>query len=100
MGNSGRIYRHLMILSDGGKNRIPPKFPGSPPSYLIDQQQLQNYWNSDRSVVFITDFLRQPNDPDDPENLNLPQQVSKPALIVSNRKLYLNTSAQKSQCDF
>lgn len=100
IGNSGRSYRHLMILSDGGKNRIPPKFPGSPPSYLIDQQQLQNYWNSDRSVVFITDFLRQPNDPDDPENLNLPQQIIKPALIVGNRKLYLNTSAQKFQCDF
>ncbi|WP_019503690.1 glycosyltransferase family 39 protein [Pleurocapsa sp. PCC 7319] len=99
-GNSGRIYRHVMVLSDGGKNRIPPNFPGSPPAYLIDRQQLQSYWNSDRPVVFITDFLRQFNDLDDPENRNLPQGVGKPSLIINNRKLYLNAAAQKFECNF
>ena len=58
-------YRTVMVLADGGKNRIPPQFPGSTPEYLIDQIELQTYWNSDRPVVFLTDFLRQPQDKDD-----------------------------------
>ena len=98
-GTSDRIYRHVMVLSDGGENRIPPNFPGPPPAYLIDRQQLQSYWNSDRSVVFMTDFLRQSNDLDDPENLNLPQGASKSSLIINNRKLYLNAAAQKFECN-
>ena len=96
IGKSGRIYRNVMILSDGGENRIPPRFPGSPPSYLISKGQLQNYWNSDRPVAFITDFLRQPGDRSDPDTLNLPQGVTKPSLVIGNRKLYLNAAAQKT----
>ena len=99
-GKSDRIYRNVMVLSDGGENRIPPRFPGSPPSYLISKEQLQNYWNSDRPVAFVTDFLRQPHDPNDPDTLNLPQGVTKPALVIGNRKLYLNASAQKFECNF
>jgi 4-amino-4-deoxy-L-arabinose transferase-like glycosyltransferase len=87
------IYRTMMILADGGKNRIPPQFPGSLPQYLITQAELQNYWNSDRSVVFMTDFMRQPNDKNDPIGLNLPQGATEPFLISGQRRLYLNKSA-------
>ncbi|MBE9047505.1 glycosyltransferase family 39 protein [Pleurocapsales cyanobacterium LEGE 10410] len=88
-------YRTVMILADGGKNRIPPRFPGSPPQYLITKAQLQTYWDSDRPVVFLTDFLRQPDDDSDPLTLNLPQGAIKPYIIRGQRRLYLNRAAQK-----
>lgn len=92
---SDSSYRTVMILADGGKNRIPPQFPGSTPEYLIDKQQLQQYWNSDRPTVFLTDFLRQPDDINDPENLNLPQKNIAPYIVRGPRKLYLNQTAKK-----
>ncbi len=94
-GKHNIIYRTVMVLSDGGKNRLPPQFPGNPPQYLITQQQLQTYWDSDLPVVFVTDFLRQPNDKHDPPDLNLPQGATQPQLTISTRKLYLNPVAQK-----
>jgi 4-amino-4-deoxy-L-arabinose transferase-like glycosyltransferase len=90
-------YRTVLILSDGGKNRIMPKFPGSEPKYLITKSELQQYWNSDRPVVFLTDFLRQPNDSSDPPNLNLPQGATIPYLVNGQRRLYLNQAANQ-QC--
>jgi hypothetical protein len=94
-------YRTVMILADGGKNRIPPQFPGSTPEYLITQAELQTYWDSDRPVVFLTDFLRQPNDSSDPLTLNLPRGVIQPYIISGQRQLYLNQAAMKlaqNQC--
>ncbi len=88
-------YRTVMVLADGGENRLPPQFPGASPQYLISQAELQVYWNSDRSVVFLTDFLRQPNHRDDPLKLNLPQGANEPYLTVAQRLLYLNQVAQK-----
>jgi hypothetical protein len=88
-------YRTVMILADGGKNRIPPQFPGSTPEYLITQAELQTYWDSDRPVVFLTDFLRQPNDSSDPMTLNLPRGVTQPYIISGQRQLYLNQAAMK-----
>jgi 4-amino-4-deoxy-L-arabinose transferase-like glycosyltransferase len=90
-------YRTVLILSDGGKNRIMPKFPGSLPQYLITKSELQQYWDSDRPVVFLTDFLRQPNDSNDPPNLNLPQRTTTPYLVNGQRRLYLNPVANQ-QC--
>ncbi len=94
-GKQDTIYRTVMVLSDGGKNRLPPQFPGNPPQYLITKEQLQIYWDSDRPVVFVTDFLRQPNDPQDSPSLNLPQGATKPQLTIGTRQLYLNSVAQK-----
>ena len=91
-------YRIVMVLSDGGSNRILPQFPGSPPEYAITQEELQQYWNSPHPVVFITDFMRQPNDPGDPPDLNLPDQAGKPLLIVGSRRLYGNAAARKLWC--
>ncbi len=94
-------YRTVLILADGGKNRIPPEFPGSSPEYLITQTELQTYWDSDRPVVFLTDFLRQPNDSSDPLALNLPQGASQAYIINGQRQLYLNQAATKlaqNQC--
>ena len=88
-------YRTVMILSDGGQNRLPPKFPGSPPQYLLTRSQLQSYWNSDRPIVFITDFLRKPNDPSDPTDLNLPQKRQSPYMVKGERRLYLNQAASQ-----
>ena len=90
-----RPYRMVMILSDGGKNRLPPQFPGSPPDYLITQAELQQYWNSDRPTVFMTDFLRSPNNSQDPITLNLPQGAIEPYLVSGQRRLYLNEAATK-----
>ncbi|MGL6339575.1 MAG: ArnT family glycosyltransferase, partial [Waterburya sp.] len=84
-----------LILSDGGKNRIMPKFPGSAPRYLITKSELQQYWDSDRPVVFLTDFLRQPKDINDPPNLNLPQGTTAPYLVNGQRRLYLNQAAEQ-----
>ena len=93
-------YRTVMVLSDGGKNRLPPQFPGSPPSYLITKAELQTYWDSDRPTAFLTDFMRQPDDPNDPITLNLPQGAIEPYLVLGQRQLYLNKAAreQTRQC--
>ena len=88
-------YRTVLVLADGGKNRLPPRFPGAAPPYLIDSSQLQKYWDSDRPVVFLTDFLRQPNDNSDPVTLNLPQGATQPYAEIGQRQLYLNQAAQK-----
>ncbi|MBE9166933.1 glycosyltransferase family 39 protein [Pleurocapsales cyanobacterium LEGE 06147] len=97
-GRQDLIYRQVMILADGGRNRLPPNFPGSPPSYLISKQQLHKYWNSDRPVVFVTDFLRQPNDPKDPPDLNLPEDAGKPLLAIGQRRMYGNHATRKFWC--
>ena len=88
-------YLTVMVLANGGKNRLPPQFPGASPNYLITKSQLQKYWSSDRPTAFLTDFLRQPNDPRDPEDLNLPQTNIQPYLTKGQRKLYLNQAAEK-----
>ena len=92
-GKSGTQYRIIMVLEDGGNNRIPPIFPGERPSYALTKAELQEYWDSDRPVVFITDFLRQANDPNDPVTLNLPQNAGEALLVVSSRELYGNLAA-------
>jgi 4-amino-4-deoxy-L-arabinose transferase-like glycosyltransferase len=94
-GKPGIAYRVVMVLTDGGGNRIPPAFPGSRPEYAIAKNQLQKYWHSPRPVVFITDFMRQPNDPFDPPNLNLPDDAGEPLLVIGARKLYGNLAARK-----
>ncbi|MEM9506335.1 MAG: glycosyltransferase family 39 protein [Cyanobacteria bacterium P01_E01_bin.35] len=90
-----QLYRTILILSDGGENRLPPEFPGTPPEYLISRAELQTYWDRDRPVVFLTDFLRQPNDLQDPLSLNLPQGVNQPYITSGQRRLYLNQAATK-----
>lgn len=94
-GKQNTVYRTVMVLADGGANRLPPDFPGRQPQYLITKPQLQSYWNSDRPVVFVTDFLRQPNDPNDSIKRNLPQDALQPQLSIGMRQLYLNPAAQK-----
>ena len=88
-------YRTVMILADGGKNRIPPQFPGASPSYLITKAKLQAYWDSDRPTAFLTDFLRHQDDENDPVSLNLPESATEPYLVQGERRLYLNQAATK-----
>ncbi len=88
-----KIYRHVLVLEDGGKNRTPPQFPGDKPNYLIDKQQLQTYWNSMRPVVFVTDFLRDFNDPQDPIEINLPENANRSLLSIGRKQVYLNQAA-------
>ena len=92
-GKQDTIYRTVMVLADGGKNRLPPQFPGSPLSYLITKEQFTAYWYSDRPVVFVTDFLRQANNPNDPPDLNLPDDADRPLLAIANRRVYGNPAA-------
>ena len=93
--SKGNNYRNVMVLSDSGKNRLPPQFPGSTPEYLITQTQLQQYWDSDRPTVFLTDFLRSPQDRQDPISLNLPEAEKEPYLVNGQRRLYLNQAANQ-----
>jgi len=99
-GQGNTAYRIVLVLTDGGHNRLPPDFPGPRPGYAITKRELQEYWNSSRPVVFVTDFMRQPNSqqsPDnslDPPNRNLPQDAGEPLLVVGPRKLYGNSAAR------
>ena len=93
-GHSDSNYRTVKVLAEGGNNRLPPQFPGEVPEYLITRQQVQDYWNSKLPTVFLTDFLRQPNDQNDPLTLNLPQPDASAYLISGQRRLYLNQTAQ------
>ena len=99
-GKGNTIYRIVLVLTDGGHNRLPPDFPGPQPGYAITKRELQEYWNSSRPVVFVTDFMRQPNsqqspeNPPDPPNRNLPQDAGEPLLVVGPRKLYGNSVAR------
>ena len=95
---ASRNYRTVLVLSDGGSNRILPQFPGSPPEYAVTKAELQEYWDSGHPVVFVTDFLRQPNDPSDPLKLNLPDGAGEPLLVIGTRKLYGNVAARKLWC--
>lgn len=87
-------YPIVYVLKNGGENRILPAFPGKPPEYAIDAEQLQAWWRGDRPVVFVTDFLRQPGDPSDPMTRNLPEDAGDPLLIVGSRHLYGNRAAR------
>ena len=94
-GQQDTAYRIVMVLTDGERNRLPPQFPGPQPDYAITQRELQAYWDSSRPVVFVTDFLRQPNDSSDPPELNLPDNAGEPLLVVGPRKLYGNPAARE-----
>lgn len=94
-GTNNQIYRNVLVLEDGGQNRLPPQFPGAKPHYLINKQQLQTYWNSDRPVVFVTDFLRQPKNEEDPLNNNLPESAGKPIFVIGQRRLYGNQATKQ-----
>ncbi|WP_404790085.1 ArnT family glycosyltransferase [Altericista sp. CCNU0014] len=91
----GILYQTVAVLTDAGSNRLPPSFPGEPPPTLITKAQMQQFWSSDRPVVFVTDFLRRPDDPRDPPTLNLPKDAGEPLLEIGPRKLYGNASARK-----
>jgi 4-amino-4-deoxy-L-arabinose transferase-like glycosyltransferase len=100
-GVSGTAYQTLFVLADSGINRMPPSFPGPTPKMFITKAQMQKYWNGDNAsmlngpVVFVTDFLRRPDDPKDPLTLNLPKDAGKPLLEIGPRKLYGNAVARK-----
>ena len=96
LGKDDTYYFNVLVLQDGGANRLPPQFPGKKPDYLIDKQQLQSHWDSDRPTVFITDFLRDNNDPSDPIEANLPDNSGESIIKGSNRRLYLNQAARQS----
>ena len=95
-GKNTKIYRHVLVLEDGGTNRIPPKFPGNKPSYLINKQELHGYWHSMRPVVFVTDLLRNFNNSADPIELNLPHNVGQPLFSIGKRRVYINQAAIQS----
>jgi 4-amino-4-deoxy-L-arabinose transferase-like glycosyltransferase len=100
-GKPGTAYQILFVLTDGGTNRLPPDFPGPTPDMFITKAQMQQYWNGNsasippRPVVFVTDFLRRPEDPSDPPTLNLPKDAGQPLLEIGPRKLYGNEIARK-----
>ncbi|USR90387.1 glycosyltransferase family 39 protein [Phormidium yuhuli AB48] len=93
-GQGDRAYRIVYVLSDAGESRSLPIFPGPSPRYQISDAELQAFWQSDRPVVFVTDFLRDPNDPNDPLTRNLPDNAGDPLLVIGPRYLYGNPAAR------
>ncbi len=96
-GQGDRAYRIVYVLTDAGESRSLPIFPGSRPRYQISDLELQTVWQSDRPVVFVTDFLRDENDPDDPLTRNLPDNPGDPLLVIGPRHLYGNPAARWNQ---
>lgn len=92
---AGNLYKTVLVLTDGGSNRLPPAFPGATPVTLITKEQMQRYWSGDRPVIFVTDFLRMPNDINDPPTLNLPRDSGAPLLEIGPRQLYGNAITQR-----
>jgi 4-amino-4-deoxy-L-arabinose transferase-like glycosyltransferase len=88
-------YRTILVLADGGTQRLLPNFPGDFPAYALSKQQMQTLWQSDRPVVFVTDFLRHPQDASDPITRNLPHPTHPPLLKIGPRHLYGNQTAQR-----
>ena len=88
-------YPTVLVLSDGGVNRLLPNFPGEPPSYTVRQQEMRELWQQPQPVVFVTDFLRQPNDPNDPTDKNLPNEHERPLLAIAQRQLHGNSVARR-----
>ena len=88
-------YPMVLVLSDGGANRLLPNFPGEPPRYMLRQQEMRKLWQQPRPVVFLTDFLRQPDDPNDPREKNLPNDHERPLLAIAQRQLHGNLTARK-----
>jgi 4-amino-4-deoxy-L-arabinose transferase-like glycosyltransferase len=93
--SANTLYPTVLVLTDGGPNRLPPTFPGPKPKTLITKKQMQQLWQGDRPVVFVTDFLRIPKDPKDSPQRNLPKDSGKPLLEIGPRKLYGNAIARK-----
>lgn len=53
--------RRVYVMSDSPM-RNPPRFPGSPPEYLIDKVKLKELWSSKTPAIYITDFQRLTDD--------------------------------------
>jgi len=85
--------RCVLVMKDT-PGREPPIFPGAPPKYLIDRQQLAELWKGPKPIVYLTDFQRTdwvndpPNLPPEPLNEVTPKQAG-------NRKVYLNSAAME-----
>ncbi|OAB58967.1 hypothetical protein AY600_02525 [Phormidium willei BDU 130791] len=94
-GHDDLAYRIVYVLTDAGDPRILPDFPGPTPSYHLSATELQDLWQSDQPVVFVTDFLRDETDTTDPLTRNLPNNAGDPLLVVGPRYLYGNGAARE-----
>ena len=75
------------------RRRPPPCYPGARPTFLLDNAQFEEIWESDRPVLFVTDFQRTDWDTDPPA---LP--INCQFLRVSNtghRQVFANRAASK-----
>ncbi len=86
--------RFVYVMSDDTR-RPPPKFPGPPLTYLIDQKRLEELWSGSTPVVFVTDFQRSDWLGDPP---HLPAGagdcIADPP-VTGNRRVYANAAALK-----
>jgi 4-amino-4-deoxy-L-arabinose transferase-like glycosyltransferase len=87
--------RSVYIMSDDDR-RPPPDFPGPKPAYLLNHEQLNEKWESDTPVLFITDFQRSSFLYDYPK---LPSDLMDCGSIqdetCGNRRVYCNRAAWK-----
>ncbi|WP_219729841.1 ArnT family glycosyltransferase [Sodalinema gerasimenkoae] len=93
-GQGDRAYRIVYVLTDAGESRKLPAFPGPTPPYHLSAEELQRFWESNFPVVFVTDFLRDDNDAEDPLTRNLPNNPGEPLLVIGSRHLYGNPAAR------
>ena len=89
--SNGRA-RSVYVMTDDSR-RPPPRFPGDPLNYLIDQKRLEELWNGSKPVVFITDFQRS-DWLADPPHLPIEARdcIANPP-VTGNRRIYANAAA-------
>ena len=87
--------RSVYIMADDDR-RPPPDFPGPRPGYLLNHAELNDKWESDQPVLFITDFQRSnwmydyPKLPTDMMDCGSIQDET-----CGNRRIYCNRAAWK-----
>ncbi len=100
VGAAGGIYYYLrqegvpaQVLILESKRRPPPCYPGARPTFLLNDAEFADVWNSSKPVLYVTDFERTDWVEDAPK---LPAH-SRLAHVkqTGHRNVYANTAASK-----
>jgi 4-amino-4-deoxy-L-arabinose transferase-like glycosyltransferase len=95
LGVDARGQARTVLVMEDDKRRPPPAFPPPKPAYLIRHERLNELWESETPVVFVTDFQRSGKDPNDapllPENAGAALELAG----TGHRRVYANPAAHE-----